>query len=121
MLHFYFQLYLLSFKYTNLKEVVFQIIQTPFIQSRLRFKSVRYMYRNAQVVNDYDMLGLIDKKMALSPSAYSSFGVLCRKTNGCNAENEKIKKNPRIAFSKSTKDYFNKSAYKIARNNGQKQ
>jgi predicted DNA-binding WGR domain protein len=112
-----YQLYLLSFKYANLKEVVLQIIQhLPFKVNT--FKSVRYMYRNAQVVNDYEILGLIDKKMALSPAAYSSFGVYVE-NEWVYAENEKIKKNPRIAFSKSTKDYFNKSAYKIVRNNGQ--
>ena len=109
-----FKLYLLAFKHNDLKDVVLQILQhLPFKVNT--FKSVRYIYRTAQLASDFDTLGLIDKRMALNPAAYSSYGVYVE-NEWVFAEEERVKKNPRIAFSKKTKDYFNKTAYKTVRN-----
>lgn len=75
------------------------------------FKSIRYIYRASDILKDVRFLALTSKRIAISKPGYTS-SYLYVNNEWSSAEVEKQKKNPTIAFSKKTKDYFNKSIYK---------
>lgn len=103
--------YIFSFDTDALREKIAQLIlKLPFQVNT--FKSIRYIYRAAQITNDIDFFALLSKRMALSKSGYSSDFVHVSQNNWISVDEEKQKKNPSIAFSKKTKAYFNAATYK---------
>ena len=75
------------------------------------FKSIRYIYRTAHLIEDVTFSALVSKRIAISNPGYSS-SYLYVDNVWSTVDNEKQKANPSIAFSKKTKDYFNKTTYK---------
>lgn len=75
------------------------------------FKSIRYIYRITNLMEDLRFFALVSKRIAISNPGYS-FNFLHRDDKWTSVYDEKKKANPSIAFSKKTKDYFNKTTYK---------
>ena len=104
--------YIFSFDTDVLREKIAQLIlELPFQVNT--FKSIRYIYRAAQITNDIDFFALLSKRMALNKPGYSSDFVHVSHNNWISPDEEKQKKNPSIAFSKKTKAYFNSATYKM--------
>ncbi|MDO5973226.1 WGR domain-containing protein [Flavivirga jejuensis] len=76
------------------------------------FKSLRYIYRASHLLNDYTFFGLISKKIGVSKPGYVSNYIYVN-NKWEYADDEKVKENPSIAFSKKTKSYFNKTTYAL--------
>ncbi len=76
------------------------------------FKSIRYIYRAAEMLLDIPFLSLVSKRIAISKPGYTSDYVYLNNTYIA-VEEEKKKANPSIAFSRKTKEYFNKINYKF--------
>ncbi|WP_299253107.1 hypothetical protein [uncultured Lacinutrix sp.] len=74
------------------------------------FKSIRYIYRASHILNDVSFFALTSKRIAISKPGYTS-NYLYVNNEWTNADTEKQKTNPSIAFSKKTKKYFNKTTY----------
>jgi predicted DNA-binding WGR domain protein len=108
--------YLISLKDKEVRSRLFDFIQNTPLKVNT-FKSVRYIYRTAEITNDIPFLTLLAKRIAISNPVYnsSSWGVYVD-NKYVNPSEEKIKKNPKVAFSSNTKFYFNKTAYKLAYN-----
>jgi len=108
--------YLSSLKNKEIRSRLFDFIEKTPLKVNT-FKSIRYIYRTAEITNDIPFLTLIAKRIAISNPVYSSssWGVYID-NKYVNPSEEKIKKNPKIAFSSNTKFYFNKTAYKLAYN-----
>lgn len=103
--------YIFSFDNDSLREKVYQLItKIPFKVNT--FKSVRYIYRATQIIDDADFFSMLAKRMALNKQGYSSDYILGSNNNWITVDEEKKKKNPSIAFSKKTKTYFNSATYK---------
>jgi hypothetical protein len=111
-----YRLYLLSYKYSGLREPIYNVLQNIPLKVNT-FKSVRYIYRAAILLNDFQFFALVAKKTAINNAVYSS-DYAYYEGDWINTEEEKKKKNPRIAFSKKTKNYFNAVSYNSLYNYG---
>lgn len=97
------------------KELFHFIDQTPLKVNT--FKSIRYIYRTAEFLNDIPFLTLLSKRIAISKYGYSSTAWdVWNGKKWIYPYEEKIKKNPSIAFSSATKAYFDKYTYKLVFN-----
>ncbi len=105
--------YLMAFENEKLKEKLFEFIQKTPLKVNT-FKSIRYIYRTAEIINDIPFLTLLAKRIAISNPGYSSSSWdVYVDGNWVNPTKEKTKRNPKIAFSSKTKAYFDKTAYKL--------
>ncbi len=103
--------YIMALSDTSLKPYLLDFIDKVPLKVNT-FKSIRYIYRAAFAINDLDTAALVSKRIAVSPPGYTS-NYLYVDNVWTEAYEEKKKANPSIAFSKSTKAYFNRSTYKI--------
>ena len=109
-----YKAFIYSHKNIGLRNKIFEFIQNIPLKVNT-FKSVRYIYRTCEITQDIEFLALLSKRIATSKDSYSSYGTYVD-GNWIYAEDEKVKKNPKIAFSDKTKAYFNKSIYKYVYN-----
>ncbi len=111
-----FYAYIFAYKDEKLKSKLYDFLQNAALKVNI-FKSIRYIYRSAEITNDIPFLTLLAKRIAISNPVYSSssWGVYID-GNYINPSEEKIKKSPKVAFSSATKAYFNKAAYKLVYN-----
>jgi len=78
-----------------------------------KFKSIRYIYRASEILQDEVFLALVSKKIVLSKPMYFDDYYYTPDYKYINALEEKKKPNPSIAFSVKTKNYFNRATYKL--------
>lgn len=78
------------------------------------FKSIRYIFRASEVLNDLKFYSLIAKKIGVSSPGF--LGTPYVDGEWINLDIEKTKSNPSIAFSSKTKNYFNNKTYKYIYN-----
>ncbi|WP_042505667.1 WGR domain-containing protein [Algibacter lectus] len=76
------------------------------------FKSVRYIYRVANLLDDYQFLGLLSKRIGVSTPGYTSNYIYIGQ-QWTSVDIEKKKENPSVAFSSKTRKYFNKNTYSL--------
>jgi predicted DNA-binding WGR domain protein len=112
-----YYIYLCTHDNIKLREQLYKFIKQVPLKVNT-FKSIRYIYRICEVVEDQHFLALISKKIAISKPGYTSNFIF---SNGVweSTETEKKKTNPSIAFSGKTKKYFNKSIYQCVYNYSQ--
>lgn len=108
---FLYYIYLFSQENETLSAPLYNFIEKVPVKVNT-FKSLRYIYRASHLFEDYTFLALISKKIGVSKPGYSS-SYLYINTQWSTSDVEKKKPNPSIAFSKKTKDYFNKHTYKL--------
>ncbi|MGR7812311.1 WGR domain-containing protein [Lacinutrix undariae] len=117
-----YYVYLYSFEDVNMRDSLLRFITKVPLKANT-FKSIRYIYRASFELNDITFYALVSKQTAVSAPGYSSNYIYVN-NEWTDADDEKQKKNPTIAFSKKTKAYFNKTTYKfvydISVNNSEK-
>ncbi|GGX20076.1 WGR domain-containing protein [Aquimarina muelleri] len=106
-----YYLYLLSYQDTQLRDILYTFINRLPLKLNT-FKSIRYIYRTAEVTEDFVFYALISKRIAISKPGYRGYGTYDSDWNWISADEEKKKNNPRIAFSRKTKEYFGNATYK---------
>ncbi len=104
-----YYVYLYSYKNTAMRVALYYYIEQLPLEVNT-FKSIRYIYRAAQLLKDFSFLALISKTIAISRGGYTGYYFNWGNDWGTVNE-EKIKENPRIAFSAKTKFYFNRETY----------
>lgn len=102
--------YIFSFNNEKLRHKLYELIDKIGLKVHV-FKSIRYIYRAAQITNDISFFALISKRIAVSAPGYISDYVYSNNA-WISANLEKQKANPSIAFSAKTKKYFNSATYK---------
>ncbi|WP_299675283.1 WGR domain-containing protein [uncultured Tenacibaculum sp.] len=102
--------YLFSYKETAYREQLYSIVEQLPLKVNI-FKSIRYMYRTSVITEDAMFFGLLSKRMAVSNAGYTS-DYFYVGNQWVSAQEEKQKKNPGVAFSGKTKQYFIKNSYK---------
>lgn len=102
--------YLFSYDNEKLRQKVYQLIDSIELKVHV-FKSIRYIYRASEIIDDMSFFALVSKRMALSKAGYTS-NYIYGNDSWINADEEKQKANPSIAFSAKTKNYFNTATYK---------
>ncbi|MDY8135077.1 hypothetical protein [Aquimarina sp. 2201CG5-10] len=112
-----YYLYLLSYQDIELRDILYTLINRLPIKLNT-FKSIRYIFRTAEVTDDLIFYALISKRIAISKPGYSGYGTYDTNWNWISADQEKKKPNPRIAFSGKTKEYFGNTTYKTIYNLG---
>jgi len=114
--------YLFCFDDVTMRDLLLRFITKIPLKANT-FKSIRYIYRASFELNDIAFYALVSKQTAVSAPGYTSNYIYVN-NEWTDAEDEKKKKNPTIAFSKKTKAYFNKTTYKfvydISVNNSEK-
>lgn len=105
-----YYIYLLSIKDEVFRKQLYIFIEKAPLKVNL-FKSIRYIYRASHALEDTIFFALTSKRIAVSKPSYTS-DYLYVDNEWTDADVEKQKPNPTIAFSKKTKDYFNKTTYK---------
>ncbi|MGY6648571.1 WGR domain-containing protein [Wenyingzhuangia sp. IMCC45574] len=105
-----YYLYLYSFYNEHLRVPIYEVLKSIPLKVNT-FKSVRYIYRTAEVVEDYSFLALLSKQISIKAPGYQGE---YQYINGeyILASQAMKKANPGIAFSKKTKRYFNNQTYK---------
>lgn len=102
--------YLSSVIQGNLNKELHHILEHIEFKANV-FKSVRYIYRTAHLLDDISVIALISKRMALSKPGFNSEYLHDGKT-WIHASVELKKPNSSIAFSSKTKNYFINDNYK---------
>tara|TARA_R110002126_G_scaffold274775_1_gene419989 strand:+ start:10923 stop:13961 length:3039 start_codon:yes stop_codon:yes gene_type:complete len=103
--------YIFAFEDENLRSKIYEMIASIPYKANT-FKSIRYIFRTAQITNDTSFFAILAKRLALNNPGYSSNYFYDNKGNWVTAEEEMKKPNPSIAFSGKTKSYFNHTIYK---------
>ncbi|TYA92376.1 WGR domain-containing protein [Seonamhaeicola marinus] len=103
--------YLISTSIPKLRYKLLDVVNNITLRVNT-FKSIRYIYRLANTIEDLKFLALVSKRIAVSKPGYTS-RYLYVNNQWSLADEEKQKTNPSIAFSKKTKTYFNKDIYKF--------
>ena len=106
-----YYVYLYSYIENSTREELYQFLQSIPLKVNI-FKSVRYIYRVAHLLNDYQFLGLLSKKMGVSTPGYTS-NYIYSGQQWTSVDVEKKKENPSVAFSSKTQKYFNKNTYSL--------
>ena len=106
-----YYIYLYSINDITLREQLYSFLEKAPLKINF-FKSIRYIYRASDVLNDVIFFALTSKRIAISKPGYTS-DYLYVNDQWTAADVEKQKPNPTIAFSKKTKNYFNKATYKF--------
>ena len=106
-----YYVYLYSYIENSSREELYQFLQSIPLKVNI-FKSVRYIYRVAHLLNDYQFLGLLSKKMGVSTPGYTS-NYIYSGQQWTSVDVEKKKENPSVAFSSKTQKYFNKNTYSL--------
>ncbi|MEP5339362.1 MAG: WGR domain-containing protein [Algibacter sp.] len=106
-----YYMYLFAFNDDILRRRLYEFIEKLPVKFNT-FKSIRYIYRASHIMEDVNFFGLISKKISVSNVGYSS-SYLHVNGQWITSDVEKKKPNPSIAFSKKTKDYFNKTTYAL--------
>lgn len=106
-----YYIYLFSIDDTSFREQFYSFIDKAPLKIDF-FKSIRYIYRASNILNDNNFFALVSKRIAISKSSYTS-NYLYVNNEWTLADVEKQKPNPSIAFSKKTKAYFNKTTYNV--------
>ncbi|WP_422090578.1 WGR domain-containing protein [Tenacibaculum ovolyticum] len=107
---FLFYAYLYAYDNNSLRDELFKLLEKVPLKVNT-FKSIRYIYRAACVINDTRFFALLAKQIAIGKPGYTS-EYPSVKGEWVYAFEEKKKQNPGIAFSGKTKDYFTKNSYK---------
>ncbi|MBV1924855.1 MAG: WGR domain-containing protein, partial [Flavobacteriaceae bacterium] len=102
--------YVFSYNNEKLRHEIYKLIDKIGLKVNV-FKSVRYIYRASQITNDISFFALISKRIAVNKPGYTSNYVQSN-DKWISVDEEKQKKNPSIAFSVKTKNYFNTATYK---------
>ncbi|MFI8604197.1 hypothetical protein ACIGCP_07035 [Cellulophaga baltica] len=102
--------YVFANKNEALRHKIYQLLDKITLEVNV-FKSIRYIYRTAQITNDISFFALLSKRIAVSKPGYTS-DYIYSNDSWVLAIDEKKKENPSIAFSAKTKNYFNKATYK---------
>jgi len=103
--------YLFAFEDEDLRIEIYKLIEKlPFKANT--FKSIRYIFRTAQITNDVQFFSLLSKRFALNKSGYTADYFYNDKGKWVSVQEEQKKPNPSIAFSSKTKSYFNHTIYK---------
>ncbi len=105
-----YYVYLYAYQKKEFQEMLYGFIEGLPLKVNT-FKSIRYIYRAATVLQDYRFLALVSKRIAISAPGYTS-DYLYIDGSWSDVDSEKVKANPSIAFSKKTKDYFSRTTYK---------
>lgn len=113
-----YYLYILSYQDTELRSILHSFINKLPIKVDT-FKSIRYIFKAAEITQDVKTYALIAKRIAISKAGYNGYGTYDANWNWISADQEKEKPNPRIAFSGKTKDYFSNATYKNIYNLGE--
>lgn len=105
-----YYLYLTSFEDTSLKKTLLEFLNNISFKVNT-FKSVRYIFRTAEVLNELDFYALIAKKIGVDGPGHNSDYVY---SDGqwVWLSDEMKKTNPSVAFSKKTQNYFINAIYK---------
>lgn len=103
--------YLASYNNKKLREQLFIFLQDIPLKVN-SFKSIRYIFRAAEVLNDVTFFALIAKRIAISPLGYEAQYIYIDRKY-VSVYKEKQKDNPSIAFSAKTRHYFNRFIYKF--------
>lgn len=103
--------YIFAFEDENLRSKIYELIERiPFKANT--FKSIRYIFRAAQITDDVDFFTILSKRLALNKPGYISDYFYDAKGNWVSVPEEMAKPNPSVAFSRKTKSYFNHTIYK---------
>lgn len=102
--------YLVSVIQGSYNKDLYNILQHVEFKANV-FKSVRYIYRTAYLLNDISVFALISKRMAMSKPGFTSEFVHDGK-DWIYASQELKKPNSSVAFSSKTKQYFINDNYK---------
>ncbi|WP_439130947.1 WGR domain-containing protein [Polaribacter sp.] len=103
--------YIFAFDDEQLRGKILEIIERiPFKANT--FKSIRYIFRTAQITNDVAFFAILSKRLALNKPGFTSDYFYDEKGNWVSVLKEMAKPNPSVAFSRKTKSYFNHSIYK---------
>ena len=106
-----YYIYLYTLEDETLKSQLYQFIEKVPLKVNT-FKSIRYIYRASHLLRDYAFSALIAKRIAISKPGYTT-DYLYVNNQWITSYEEKQKSNPSVAFSKKTKNYFNKSTYAL--------
>ncbi|WP_298547388.1 WGR domain-containing protein [uncultured Aquimarina sp.] len=106
-----YYLYIISHQDPELRKILHTFINRLPIKIDT-FKSIRYIFKSAEVTNDVTFYALLSKRISISKPGYNGYGTYDKNWNWISADEEKKKANPRIAFSGKTKEYFGNAAYK---------
>ncbi|MBO0593536.1 hypothetical protein I2486_19225 [Cellulophaga sp. E16_2] len=107
---FLYYAYVFAHSNESLRHNIYQLLDKIDLKVNV-FKSIRYIYRTTQITNDILFFALLSKRIAVSKPGYTS-DYIYSNDSWVLAIDEKKKKNPSIAFSTKTKNYFNKASYK---------
>lgn len=105
--------YMYSFDNDLVRSAVYDVLQLLLLKVHT-FKSFRYIFRASEILEDISINALIAKRIVVSKPGYESYFVMVE-GRYVNALDEKQKKNPSIAFSGKTKQYFNRAIYRNVR------
>ncbi|NOQ73176.1 MAG: hypothetical protein GQ574_14310 [Crocinitomix sp.] len=108
-----YYLYLISSEQPNLRKPLFEFVNNCALKVNT-FKSIRYIFRTAELLDDLEFFALIAKKIGVS---YPGHNQTYTRDNDqwILASDEMKKKNPSIAFGKNTQLYFIHNIYKYIR------
>ncbi len=106
-----YYVYLYSYIENSGREELYQFLQSIPLKVNT-FKSVRYIYRSSHLLDDYQFLGLLSKRMGVSTPGYTSSYIYSGQ-QWTSVDIEKKKENPSVAFSSKTQKYFNKNTYSL--------
>ncbi len=103
--------YMFAYNKNDLRSNIYDFIEKLPVKVNT-FKSIRYIYRASHILGDTKFFALISKKIGVSNVGYTA-NYLYINNQWSSIDVEKKKPNPSIAFSKKTKQYFNKNTYAL--------
>lgn len=98
--------YLLSHHYTFIRTTIINTIKNIPFKSNY-FKYIRYIYKSAELFDDYEVLGILTHRFSKVKSEYQPGSYVYNGDDYVHVRDEIVKENSTIAYLGNTRNYFN--------------